>query len=80
MPGGFLWYTDSMGKHVYNKGNAPAIYGIESTIQPGHYATLPDELVARLKTTSLPLVYEDDPEFPPLWIRSIPEKTPDQIP
>lgn len=68
-----------MGRYVYNQGKAPAIYG-SITIQPGYYEVLPDEIITRLKTTTLDLVYEDDPEFQPLWITNIPEKTPNQIP
>lgn len=75
-----MWYNKDMGRYVFNKGKALAIYGALATIQPGQYDCFNDELIERLKTTTLPLVYEDDPGFQPLWIGNIPEKTPNQIP
>jgi len=68
-----------MGKHVYNGGKAPAIYGTKVNIPAESYDGFSDEIVGRLKTTSLPLIYEDDSEFRPLWIQNFPERTPNQI-
>jgi hypothetical protein len=69
-----------MGKHIFNHGKAPAIYGTSVNIQPGCYEAFSDELVAQLKSTSLPLISESDSEFQPLWTQNFPEKTPNQIP
>jgi hypothetical protein len=68
-----------MGKHVFNRGKAPAIYGMKVNIPPESYDGFGDEMIDQLKTTSLPLIYEGDEGFCPLWIRNCPEKTPNQI-
>ena len=69
-----------MGKHVYNKSKAPAIYGAKINIPAESYDAFSNETVDCLRGTSLPLIYEDDEDFKPLWIRNFPEKTPNQIP
>jgi hypothetical protein len=65
--------------YVYNAGKSPVVYGTHITVKPGHYEVLPKETIACLKAANIPLVYEDDPKFQPLWVRSFPAKTPNQI-
>ena len=67
-----------MGVYVFNKGKAQAIYG-STAIQPDAYEVFPDETVELLRLTGLPLTFEGDAEFVPLWVTHIPDKTPNQL-
>ena len=67
-----------MGKYVFNKGKAQAIYG-SKVIQPDCYEVFSEETIEQLRLAGFPLVFEGDADFQPLFVTHIPDKTPNQL-
>jgi len=61
--------------YVFNKGKAPIVRGsLLPPIQSECYEVLSDEEVRQAKLAGLPLIYEGDTEFRPLFMTNIPTR------
>jgi hypothetical protein len=75
-----LWYTGfTMNTYIYNPGRCPQFFGANVVIPPGLYTVVPKATADDLIASGMPVQCEGTPDFQPLWVENIPDKTPDQI-
>lgn len=51
----------------YNPTHSPQLYG-PHTFPPNNYFVVSEEIATAVKQTSIPVLFEDQADFPPLWL------------